>query len=132
MKSAALVLLGIAGVQAQTTCMSDANSDGEVGVDGEPWCFLAQALDMAQQSGPFAAVLPQDRREPCATCRPADAARRVRYPGTHHVHNFCTIRLTLHPADVRPPAQPTEALLLLASVGLHRSVHGQQRQQQCW
>jgi hypothetical protein len=34
MKNAALMLLGVASVQAQTTCMSDANSDGEVGVDG--------------------------------------------------------------------------------------------------
>jgi hypothetical protein len=34
MKSVALLLLGVAGVQAQTACTSDANGDGEVGVDG--------------------------------------------------------------------------------------------------
>ena len=34
MKGVALLLLGVAGAQAQTTCTSDANGDGEVGVDG--------------------------------------------------------------------------------------------------
>jgi hypothetical protein len=34
MMKGALFLLGAATVQAQTTCMTDANGDGQVGVDG--------------------------------------------------------------------------------------------------
>ena len=34
MMKGALFLLGVATAQAQTTCMTDANGDGQVGVDG--------------------------------------------------------------------------------------------------
>ena len=34
MKGLALLLLGAAGAQAQTTCMHDSSGDGRVGVDG--------------------------------------------------------------------------------------------------
>ena len=35
MKAVGLLLLGVAGAQAQTACMNDSNGDGRVGVDGE-------------------------------------------------------------------------------------------------